>query len=98
MKYLLTLGLAVLLSNPFDASAQAMYSKDDLKRILETYQEVIVHKQGWEYKYTGNWLSTMELKGDYTLTFSRGRVVHSYDLSRTTFIQEEGNYVKFWLE
>lgn len=98
MKYLFALGLMIALSNPFHANAQdAMYEKDDLKRILETYNEVIVNMQGWEYKYTGNWISTMTLEGDHTVTFTRGKVTHSYDLSKAVFIQEEGNYVKVWL-
>ena len=98
MKYLLSLGLVVLLSNPFEIIAQnAMYKKEDMKRILETYSEIVVNMPGWEYKYTGNWVNTMTIEGDHTLTFSRGKVMHSYDLSKAVFIQEEGNYVKVWL-
>ncbi|MFM1875830.1 MAG: hypothetical protein RL266_1567 [Bacteroidota bacterium] len=98
MKYLFALGLVVALSNPFDVSAQtAMYGKDDLKRILETYNEIVINMPGWEYKYAGNWISTMQIEGDHTVTFTRGKVTHSYDLSKAVFIQEEGSFVKVWL-
>jgi hypothetical protein len=97
-KYLFAAGLVIALSNPFDASAQkAMYGKDELKRILETYNEVVINMPGWEYKYSGNWISTMQIEGDYTVTFTRGKVTHSYDMSKAVFIQEEGSYVKVWL-
>ncbi|MBP9151041.1 MAG: hypothetical protein K9G46_12635 [Flavobacteriales bacterium] len=98
MKYLFSLGLVVILSNPFDLFAQAMYSKTDLKRILETYNEVIVNMPGWEYKYSGNWISSLTIEGDYTATFTRGKITHSYDLSKAIFIQEEGTFVKVWLK
>ena len=99
MKYLLSLGLVLLLSNPFNASAQdALYSKADFEKILQTYNEVIVVIPGFDYKYSGNWLNSMEIVGDHTLVFSRGRVVHSFDLSKVAFVQEEGNYVKLWFK
>lgn len=98
MKYLFALGLVVALSNPFNADAQnAMYKKEDMKRILETYNEIVVNMPGWEYKYVGNWVATMTIEGDHTLTFTRGKVTHSYDLSKAVFIQEEGSFVKVWL-
>ncbi|MCF8463301.1 MAG: hypothetical protein K9G41_00555 [Flavobacteriales bacterium] len=99
MKYLLSLGLVVLLSNPFNLFAQdAMYKKEDLKRILETYNEVVINMPGWEYKYSGNWISTMTIEGNHTVTFTRGKVTHSYDMSKAIFIQEEGSFVKVWLK
>ena len=99
MKYLLTLGLIFVLSNPFDASAQdALYSKAEFETILQTYNEIVVVIPGFDYKYSGNWLSSMQIVGDHTLTFARGRVVHSYDLSKVVMVQEEGNYVKLWMK
>ncbi len=98
MKYLFSLGIVALLSNPFDSSAQAMYKKEDLKRILETYDEVVMNMPGWEYKYSGNWISTLTIEGDYTVAFTRGKVTHSYDLSKAILIQEEGSFVKVWLK
>ncbi len=98
MKYLLSLGLVILLSNPFDASAQdAMYPNADFKKVLESYDEIIVVMPGFDYKYTGNWTNTMEITGNHALTFTRGKVTHSFDLSKVMFMQEEGNYVKLWL-
>jgi len=97
MKYLLSLGLVVLLSNPFDLFAQeAMYPNDEFKKILDTYEEVVINMPGWEYKYSGNWKNTMTIEKDHALTFTRGKVVHSYDLGKVVFVQEEGNYVKLW--
>ncbi len=99
MKYLLSLGLIVLLSNPFDSLAQdALYSNADFKKILDSYQEIVVVMDGFDYKYTGNWLSTMEVTGNHALTFNRGKVTHSFDLSKVIFVQEEGNYVKLWFK
>jgi len=99
MKYLLSLGLIVLLSNPFDSLAQeAMYTNTEFQKVLESYDEIIVVMVGYDYKYTGNWTNTMEITGNHALTFTRGKVTHSYNLSRVTFMQEEGNYVKLWLK
>ena len=99
MKYLLSVALVLLLSNPFNASAQdALYSKADFEKIFQTYNEVVIIIPGFDYKYSGNWLSTMEIVGDHTLVFSRGRVIHSYDLSKVVMVQEENNYVKLWLK
>ncbi|MFT5310506.1 MAG: hypothetical protein ACI8VL_001412 [Bacteroidia bacterium] len=99
MKYLLSLGLIVLLSNPFESFAQeAMYSNADFKKILESYKEIIVITEGFDYKYTGNWISTMEISGNHALTFTRGKVTHSFNLTRVVFVQEEGKYVKLWFK
>ena len=95
MKYLLSLGLVVLLSNPIESFAQdPLYPKAEFQKILETYDEIVVNMDGWEYKYSGNWTNTMSIDHDHALTFTRGKVTHSYDLSKVVFVQEEGNYVK----
>ena len=95
MKYLLSLGIIILLSNPFESSAQdAMYSNVDFKKILETYNEIVIVMPGFDYKYTGNWTNTMEITGEHALTFTRGKVTHSYDLSKVVMVQEEGSYVR----
>ncbi|MGB0368204.1 MAG: hypothetical protein ACPGU4_03360 [Flavobacteriales bacterium] len=99
MKYLFSLGLVLLLSNPFESSAQdALYSNADFKKILESYKEIIVITEGFDYKYAGNWLTSLEIKGNHALTFTRGKVTHSFDLSKVVFVQEEGNYVKLWFK
>ncbi len=98
MKYLFTIAVAILMSLSLDTQAQdAMYSKAQFEKIIQTYNEVVIEMPGFNYKYTGNWLNTAEIVGDHTLTFSRGRVVHSYDLSKCMFVQEEGGWVKLWL-
>jgi hypothetical protein len=87
-----------MMSLSFNSQAQdALYSKADFERILQAYDEVLIEMPGFNYKYSGNWLSTMQIVGDHALTFSRGRVVHSYDLSKVMFVQEEGRYVKLWM-
>lgn len=97
MKHLFSLALIFALAAPFTSFAQdAMYSKSEFEKILQTYNEVVVDMPGWNYKYSGNWLGTMQIVEDATLTFSRGRVVHSYDLKKVAFVQEEGNYVKLY--
>lgn len=99
IKYLFTLAITVFLMNPFDSSAQqAMYSKEQFETILKGHDEVIMIIEGFDYKYSGSWLNTMEIVGDHTLTFARGKVIHSYDLSKVKMVQEEGGWVKFWMK
>ena len=98
MKYLLSLGLIVLLSNPMEVFGQeAMLSNDEFQKILDSYNEVIVVMEGFDYKYTGNWKNAMEINDNHALSFSRGKVTHTFDLSKVMFIQEEGKWVKLWL-
>jgi hypothetical protein len=98
MKYLFTIALAAMMAVSFNSQAQeALYSKAEFEKILKGYDEVIVVMPGYDRSYEGVWLNSMEIVGDHTLTFSRGRVVHSFDLSKCMFVQEEGRYVKLWL-
>lgn len=97
MKYLFSLTIAVLLSNPFDLFAQdAMYSKDVFMTKLSAAKEIAVNLQGWEYTYGGAWTQTMVIENESTLSFTRGNVTHSYDLKKLTYLQEEGSLVKLW--
>jgi hypothetical protein len=81
-----------------DVQAQdALYSKAEFEKILQGYDEIIVVMPGYDRTYDGVWLNSMQIVGDNTLTFSRGRVVHSFDLRTCMFVQEEGRYVKLWL-
>jgi len=99
MKYLFTIALAAMMSFSMESVAQdALYSKEQFEKILQSHNEVIVLINGFEYKYTGSWLTTMEIVNEHTLTFARGRVVHSYDLSKVVMVQEEGGWVKLWLK
>lgn len=99
MKYIFTIALAALMSLSVDGFSQdAMYSKSEFETILRSHDEVIMMINGFDYKYAGSWLNTMEIVGDHTLTFARGRVVHSYDLSKVVLVQEEGGWVKLWLK
>jgi hypothetical protein len=38
----------------------------------------------------------MKLEDDNTLSFTRGRVKHTFDLRKVTFIQDEGRFIKVW--
>lgn len=99
MKYLFTVALAFMMFTSLDSQAQdAMYTKAEFQTILQSHDEVILMINGFDYKYAGSWLNTMEIVGDHTLTFARGRVVHSYDLSKVVMVQEEGGWVKLWLK
>ena len=83
MKYLLSLGLVFLLSNPFNANAQdALYSNADFKKILESYNEIIVVTNGFDYKYTGNWTSTMEITGNHA--FVKSDIAHIVSCRKDT--------------
>jgi hypothetical protein len=82
----------------FNSQAQdALYSKAEFEKILKGYDEIVVVMPGYDRTYDGVWLSSMEIVGESTLTFARGRVVHSFDLRSCMFVQEEGRYVKLWL-
>lgn len=92
--------ILVLAFAGFNSSVQAqdpMYSNEDFKKILGSYNEIIVAMNGFDYKYTGNWITTMEISSNHALSFTRGKVTHSFDLSKVTFVQEEGKWVKLWL-
>jgi hypothetical protein len=98
MKYFFAFALAGMMAFSFNSHAQdALYSKSQFEKILQQYDEIVVVMPGYDRSYDGVWLNTMEIVGDYTLTFSRGRVVHSFDLRTCMFVQEEGRYVKLWL-
>ena len=98
MKYLFAFALAGLMTISFNSQAQdALYSKAEFEKILQGYDEVIVVMPGYDRTYNGVWLNSMEIVGENTLTFARGRVVHSFDLRTCMFVQEEGRYVKLWL-
>lgn len=98
MKYFFAFALTALMAVSFDSQAQdAIYSKADFEKILKGYDEVVVVMPGYDRGYSGVWLNTMEIVGESTLTFSKGRVVHSFDLRTCMFVQEEGRYVKLWL-
>ena len=98
MKTLLFILTLVFAGFTFSATAQdPLYSNEDFKKILDSYNEIIVVMDGFDYKYTGNWVTTMEISGNHALSFTRGKVTHSFDLSKVTFVQEEGNWVKLWM-
>lgn len=97
MKYLLPLVIVLLFAGTTNVIAQdAMYSKQVYMEKLESVNEVMITMAGWDYKYSGNWMNSMSIENGHTLTFSRGKVTHSYDLRKVTFLQEEGKYVKLW--
>ena len=98
MKKLLFILTLVVAGFATTANAQdPLYSNEEFKKILESYSEIIVVMPGFDYKYTGNWITTMEVSGNHALSFTRGQVTHSYDLSKVTFVQQEGKWVKLWL-
>lgn len=98
MKYLFSIALIATMFLSFDVKAQdAIYSKAEFEKILKGYDEIIVVMPGYDRGYDGVWLNSMEIVGESTLTFARGRVVHSFDLRTCMFVQEEGRYVKLWL-
>lgn len=70
------------------------------KTVFEKFtatNEVIMEVQGFTYKYSGDWLRFMKLVNDNTISFSRGRVTHHYDIRRIVLLQEEGNFLKVFI-
>lgn len=98
MRKLLFIFTICIAGMSMSASAQEpLYSNEEFKKILDSYSEIIVVMDGFDYKYTGNWVTTMEISGNHALTFTRGAVTHSFDLNKVTFVQQEGKWVKLWL-
>lgn len=70
--------------------------KDMYDRFAATGQ-VEVDVQGFNYKYSGDWLRFMKLENENTISFSRGNVTHSFDLRRVVLLQEERNFIKVFI-
>lgn len=96
-KILLASTLFVALTLTAMAQNAPIYGSEKLYETLTKVTEVVVKMPGFEYQYVGEWLNMMKLEDANTISFSRGRVKHSFDLRRIVFIQDEGRYVKLWL-
>jgi len=97
-KVLCSLAFGLLMfTSTLSAQNGPMYGGEGLVDILKKVNEVQVNMQGYEYTYNGEWLQTMKLEDGNTVSFTRGRVKHSYDLRKVAMIQDEGRYIKLWL-
>lgn len=94
---ILASALFVGLSVASMAQDAPMYGGEKLYETLSKVTEVVVKMPGFEYQYVGEWLNMMKLEDPNTISFSRGRVKHSFDLRRIIFIQDEGRFIKIWL-
>ena len=56
--------------------------------------EVVFIVPGFEYNYNGEWLRGMKLEDNNTISFTRGKVVHYYDLRKILLVQDEGAYIR----
>ncbi|MBP6390061.1 MAG: hypothetical protein KA175_17535 [Flavobacteriales bacterium] len=79
----------------------ALYAQDGPmlsgQRLLELFgkvDQVIMIVPGFEYTYNGEWLRGMKLEDPNTISFTRGKVVHYYDLRHITMVQDEGGYIR----
>lgn len=100
MKKILIPALALMLigssgliaqNSPLLGSGQKVYE------LLSRTNEVVVHMPGFEYQYVGDWLGGMKLEDENTISFTRGRVKHTFDLRKVALIQDEGRFIKVWL-
>lgn len=99
MKRLLVPAMALMLWGTMDVSAQSgpiLGSGQKVYELLSRTNEVVIHMPGYEYQYVGDWLGGMKLEDDNTISFTRGRVKHTFDLRKVAFIQDEGRFIKVW--
>lgn len=99
MKTLRMAAMALMLLGASAAHAQngpILGSGQKVYELLSRTNEVVIHMPGYEYQYVGDWLGGMKLEDDNTLSFTRGRVKHTFDLRKVTFIQDEGRFIKVW--
>lgn len=89
------LGLSLTLVS---AQNGPMYGGEAIVEMLKGVNEVQVLINGFEYTYNADWLSGVKLEDANTVSFSRGRVRHSYDMRKITMIQDEGRYIKVWMK
>ena len=80
------------------AQSEPMYTGVGIVDMLKKVNEVVVIMTGYEYTYNGEWLQTMKLEDSNTVSFTRGRVKHSFDLRKIAMIQDEGRYIKLWIK
>ncbi len=76
------------------AQNSPLYSGKELYDRFAATNQVEVDVQGFNYKYSGDWLRFMKLENDNTISFSRGSVTHSFDLRRVVLLQEERSFIK----
>jgi hypothetical protein len=77
-------------------NAPLLKGKDLYDRFAAT-SLVEVDVQGFNYKYSGDWLRFMKLENENTISFSRGSVTHSFDLRRVVLLQEERSFIKVFI-
>jgi hypothetical protein len=80
------------------AQGEPMYTGAGVVDMLKNVNEVVVVMTGYEHSYTAEWLQTMKLEDSNTVSFTRGRVKHSFDLRKIAMIQDEGRYIKLWIK
>lgn len=97
-KVILTTILALFLGiSSLLAQNTPIYSGKDIFDKFSATSQVTMEVQGFTYKYSGDWLRFMKLENDNTISFSRGRVTHHYDLRRMVLIQEEVNFIRAFI-
>ena len=96
--FLLALLSLILGTSTAFAQGEPMYTGSGVVDMLKNVNEVVVVMTGYEHSYTAEWLQTMKLEDPNTVSFTRGRVKHSFDLRKIAMIQDEGRYIKLWIK
>ena len=71
-----------------------LLSGQRLFELLSKVDQVIMMLPGYEYTYNAEWLRGMKLDDPNTISFTRGKVVHYYDLRHIKMVQDEGGYIR----
>ena len=96
MRQLLLGAAFALLTTLPTACAQEgpLLSGQRLVELFTKVNEVVFIVPGFEYNYNGEWLRGMKLEDNNTISFTRGKVVHYYDLRKIVLVQAEGAYIR----
>ncbi|MBK8341193.1 MAG: hypothetical protein IPK99_14885 [Flavobacteriales bacterium] len=93
--FLLAAAFALLTALPsLYAQEGPMLSGQRLVELFTKVNEVVFIVPGFEYNYNGEWLRGMKLEDNNTISFTRGKVVHYYDLRKIVLVQDEGAYIR----
>ena len=95
-KHLLLLFSAIVLSN-------FSYSQVSGEKVFEYIvncsecREIIVISNKVEKPYAGFWFDSASYKDGF-LTFTKGKVIHRWNLDRVVFIEQKETYIRIYLD
>lgn len=92
-----------IISLAFIAISFSSFSQKESENVLkyiqacETCSEVVMISAGLEKKYTGVWFENVRIEDGY-LVFTKGTLVHRWNMEKFVFIEENSKYFRIYLE